>query len=635
MKRENHSWSRCVWAALTLGLGLSARLEGAQQPTVSAQGFKVADYFPAPHETQMKWLIEGANAAPQPDGRTLITGVKYQTFREAGGGELTVQAPQCYYDRGQQTISSPGALRVQTADGAFSVEGEGFLYEQTNSFLRVSNRVHTILYPGMLSPKPATARANAPAPAVEEAAKPGTDIFSDQFEYAEDAGRGIYRGNVRVVGTNLTSTAEEMTVLISAAERRPQTLTATQSVSRLISLTATRNVKVDYVTAEREQVQATGGRAFYAADKDMVEMSGEPTWRVGQRDGSGDELFFDRTNNIFRSLGHAKMKMPAQGLGTSGLFSRTNPPTAKPGTPTNQFIEITCDNYELRTNLAFFREQVRVCDRLGDQLQGQMSCGQLTLTFAGTNELQTMVAERRVLIEQEDKKFSGENAVYTGTNTVLELIGDPRWQAGKREGKGDQIRANLAHDEMLVRGNAYMKFLADELGQSAFSAMGKPKAGGPKGATNQFAEVFSEEYFLAPDSALFRGHVRIEHPQMNWVSDEITMLVPPELGQGGRMVIAEPQVVFDLTDERGQRFHGTGKKVVYTHRVTTTRTNDVVVLTGSPAMLAATNLVGRNDLIQFDLASHTITAPGKYKLRGTASAVSTVSLQPPKTKPAK
>jgi len=344
MKRENHSWSRCVWAVLTVGLGLSARLEGAQQPTVSAQGFKVADYYPAPHETQMKWLIEGANAAPQADGRTLVTGVKYQTFREVGGGELTVQAPQCYYDRGQQTISSPGPLRVQTADGAFSVEGEGFLYEQSKSFLRVSNRVHTILYPGTFGPKPAMTRANAPGPAAEEAAKPGTDIFSDQFEYAETAGRGIYRGNVRVVGTNLTSTAEEMTVLISAAERRPQTLTATQNVSRLISLTATRNVKVDYVTAEREQVQATGERAFYAADKDVVEMSGEPTWRVGQQDGSGDELFFDRTNNIFRSLGHAKMKMPAQGLGTSGLFSRTNSAAAKPAPNSTPFTAGTANS---------------------------------------------------------------------------------------------------------------------------------------------------------------------------------------------------------------------------------------------------------------------------------------------------
>jgi lipopolysaccharide export system protein LptA len=650
MEWKHHSWSRLVLPALALGLAVLPRPVRAQ-PGVTAQGFKVADYYPAPHETQMKWLIEGANAAPQPDGRTLVTGVKYQTFREAGGGELIVQAPQCYFDRGQRTISSPGPLRVQTADGAFSIEGEGFLYEQTNSFLRVSNRVHTIIYPEMFGPKPAMARTNAPPPAASVVAEPGMDIFSDQFEYAETAGRGIYQGNVRVVGTNLTSSAEQMTVLISVAERRSQTLTATQNVSRLISLTATQNVKVDYVTAEHEQIQATGERAVYSADKDVVEMSGKPTWRAGQRDGNGDELVFDRTNNIFRAIGHSRLRMPAQNMGSSGLFAHTNSAAVKAGTLTNQFVEVTCDNYELRTNLAFFRKQVRVCDRLGDELRGQMTCGQLALTFAGTNELQKMVAEQQVLIEQEDRKFTADKADYTGTNTVLELTGDPRWQAGPREGKGDQIRVNLAHDEMLVRGNAYMKLPAAELGQSAISAMGKPKAGTTnvvttgttnvvtkgtsKVATNEFAEVFCEEYFLTPDSGLFQGHVRIEHPQMNWVSGEITMLALPELGKAGRMIIAEPNVICDLTDDKGQAFHLTGRKAVFTHRVTTTLTNDLMELTGTPAMLVATNMVGRNDIIKFDLARHTVTAPGRYKLWGAAPEVATTILRPSKSKPAK
>ena len=67
---------------------------------------------------------------------------------------------------------------------------------------------------------------------------------------------------------------------------------------------------------------------------------------------------------------------------------------------------------------------------------------------------------------------------------------------------------------------------------------------------------------------------------MKWTCEEITMLTPPELGKTGRMMIAEPAVVFDLTDDQGQNFHGTGKKAVYTHRVTATLTNDLMVLTG-------------------------------------------------------
>ena len=65
--------------------------------------------------------------------------------------------------------------------------------------------------------------------------------------------------------------------------------------------------------------------------------------------------------------------MPAQSMGASGFLSRPDAATATCAHATNQFVEILCDNYELRTNLAVFREHVRVSDRLGDQLQGEMS----------------------------------------------------------------------------------------------------------------------------------------------------------------------------------------------------------------------------------------------------------------------
>ena len=92
------------------------------------------------------------------------------------------------------------------------------------------------------------------------------------------------------------------------------------------------------------------------------------------------------------------------------------------------------------------------------------------------------------------------------------------------------------------------------------------------------------------------------------------------------MIIAEPAVVFDVMDDQGRNFHGTGDKAVYTHRVTATLTNDIMELTGNPAVLAATNLVGRNNIITLDLASHKLTAPGKYKLWGTAPAAATTTL---------
>jgi hypothetical protein len=108
---------------------------------------------------------------------------------------------------------------------------------------------------------------------------------------------------------------------------------------------------------------------------------------------------------------------------------------------------------------------------------------------------------------------------------------------------------------MLVRGNAYMRLPAVELGQSTFAALGTNQPVKVKATTNEFAQIFSAEYLLTPAAALFRGNVRIVHPQIKETCEELTMLSPPELGKTGHMVIAEPAVVFDVVDDEGRNFH--------------------------------------------------------------------------------
>jgi hypothetical protein len=53
-------------------------------------------------------------------------------------------------------------------------------------------------------------------------------------------------------------------------------------------------------------------------------------------------------------------------------------------------------------------------------------------------------------------------------------------------------------------------------------------------------------------------------------------------------------------------------------------------LTGHPAVLESTNIIGRNNLITLDLTSHKLMVPGKYDIVGTmpASAVKALGQQP-------
>src|SRR2546423_15665958 len=96
---------------------------------------------------------------------------------------------------------------------------------------------------------------------------------------------------------------------------------------------------------------------------------------------------------------------------------------------TNQFVEIFSDHYELRTNRAFFGEAVRVHELVGEKIHGKMNCSSnMTVTFTGTNQVQQMVADGKVVIEKEDKGFTGGKAVYTGGRRLVELTGDPNWR---------------------------------------------------------------------------------------------------------------------------------------------------------------------------------------------------------------
>lgn len=132
-----------VLSLLVISLGLFAAFA---QPTTEARvkGFRVPQYCDPPRETQMKSLLEGAEAEPLPGGLIAITNLKLQTFNEVTGEpQMLVSAPKCVFDSSRQTLNSDGPLQVRTADRNLLVEGEGFFWQQTNSNLIISNRVRT------------------------------------------------------------------------------------------------------------------------------------------------------------------------------------------------------------------------------------------------------------------------------------------------------------------------------------------------------------------------------------------------------------------------------------------------------------------------------------------------------------
>ena len=140
----------CVLGAgFSLALGLVFAADS--QPGNSVKGFKAPlEYFDPPHELQVKSYLEGAESEFLSDGMIGIKKAELHTYHEDGTVEMIVHAPQCIYDTARKTVSSAGALQVQTWDDnnkrALHLEGtNGFYWQQTNSFLIVSNQQSTII----------------------------------------------------------------------------------------------------------------------------------------------------------------------------------------------------------------------------------------------------------------------------------------------------------------------------------------------------------------------------------------------------------------------------------------------------------------------------------------------------------
>lgn len=117
----------------------------APNAATHASNFTSVEYFPAPFQRQIKSRLSGAEAQPEPGGRLVIKRLKLEAFNQQGGLQAVIEAPECVYDTQQSTAGSASHLKLRSGDGKIRAEGDGFLWRQDDSFLTISNHVHTVI----------------------------------------------------------------------------------------------------------------------------------------------------------------------------------------------------------------------------------------------------------------------------------------------------------------------------------------------------------------------------------------------------------------------------------------------------------------------------------------------------------
>ncbi len=141
-----------VTVFLLTGCGGSGNVAADNSPPPDAAGkpggFTSQEYFPPPNQTQVKSRLTGTEVKPLTNGLVLLKQPKLEIFYTNGSPQAVIEAPDCIYDMQHSTVNSAAHLRMRTGDGKLRVEGDGFLWRQSDSFLTISNRVHTMIENG-------------------------------------------------------------------------------------------------------------------------------------------------------------------------------------------------------------------------------------------------------------------------------------------------------------------------------------------------------------------------------------------------------------------------------------------------------------------------------------------------------
>jgi lipopolysaccharide export system protein LptA len=470
------TWSTCVMVLLAAVFWCEPlRAQGPSLGTV--KGFNVSEYFGAPYHRQMKVQITGAEAQRLEGGKQmLVKGMKLQRFKETGETQIIVEAPECLYENGKHDASSPGHLRLRTGDGRLVLEGDGFLWQERESVLTISNNIHSELYRPETNSPPGQARV----PLV---------ITSDWFRFNVTNLTGVF--HERVKGDDPQTSFSAGTLTVSAS-------TNGQSFERLLA-----EGKASIINKTNGS-SASARQIIYTRESEVVQLIDNAAWKEGLREGKGDYWMLSQRDKSFSGDGHLAMKLPRESIGVGGFFDTpTNAPT-KTATTNDALVDIFANHFDSKSNLALViaKGEVRVVDGTN-----QLACDTLTMrSTKGAPSNDTAIAEGSVVVTGEaGHRVRGPKAVYTKSDGLVVFTGRPEWNLDQSEGSADRMTMNRDTREVHGQGNVKAKVM---VGAQQGSVL---KLFPDSGDTNQpprIIEVFANDLLSKEHLVTLTGNAR-------------------------------------------------------------------------------------------------------------------------------
>jgi lipopolysaccharide export system protein LptA len=462
--------ARLLGFAILFFTGWIAGVVAQQVPS----GVRVGKGFSVPyHEgTVLKALFTGQDAKPLPGGKILVTQFGLKTFRDGDKDkvEMIVEAPECVFDRNSYTASSAGTLRVSTPATNFVIVGEGFLCQQTNSLLLISNNVQTILRKGSgRLPTPGPPAGPEPEPAGESRRPEKSDtvtIDSDHFLFLYASNHVTYSGSVQVQDPEM-SLASELLEIQFTTNNTVETILAETNV--LIGL-------------KQHESRARGQRAVYtiSAEEELVELTGNPTWQDLERESRADLFIFDRRNNQVHARTNAWIKLPQNPIGRPDLLATDT--TKQEPAANGQVTELFAERF--------------------------------TIQLPETNgPIQRITAHNNVVIlaSESGSRATASQAVYSEASGLLVLTGNSRWHLNEQEIRAEILSVARETRTLTGRGNVHLRIPARHLGKHL--AVKPNTDDDPSGS--EFIDLFADDFDYEDQVATFRENVRADYLEVD------------------------------------------------------------------------------------------------------------------------
>jgi lipopolysaccharide export system protein LptA len=545
----------------------------AQLNEVEATGFRHA--FVDPTSGKRTALLAGGSVTNISNEELLISnGVRLQFFDDNGRTNLDVTSPSCTCNLRKDLVHSTNRLQATSGSGQFSLDGEGFEYLGTNGSLTISNSVHAIIRKDLIQASPASPAAPvAVQPSRQPAATPTTNefvhIFSDHMRYLTNI--AVFADSVRVDDSQGKMTCGMLTVTFTVPSRSDEK----RQVDNILA--------EQHVVIDSNEMHATGDQATYRQAADVVELTGNTTWQLRQYEGRAEEVIVNRTTRAFRALRNTEMTLPPGAIGRNDFLLPENPPAPHVVSSEGQPVRVRAGEFEFKPdlentnfNLGVFRDDVRVSGE-----KGNLNCELMTIrSTAQSNRTESVVTERAVVMEQGDRRVTGDKAIYTAATDTVEITGQPAWMMGQRKGTADILAFNLRDKSYRATGNVRMRLPPESFGRTPWLLPKSPAASDSFASSSVTTpnpsalpiEVSSDAFEFRPDAlktnlnlAIYSGDVRASEPDRMKLSCEF-LTVTARMSAGTNQVesvAAERNVDLEIHESNAERC-AHGDTAVYT-----------------------------------------------------------------------